>query len=504
MMMLASSSVAVKRVVTCFILSSSSTGPQQLAGKTATIATRDTLRVAVFRRCRTMPTFPSHWAGISGSMEEGEEPWQTAQRELQEETNLVPTTVATLEEGETCSASETASVACEFVQQGGLYLDVPFQKHRIIRVYPFVVQLDATKGNVDTYQQRLQLRGTEHDTFQFLSVPELEQLEPTVPGLATAFHHATYGQYLDRAVLPAPVWQWSEDRVNGAATLANQVLELVVTYPTTTANLATIAMLRPTMVPIVNVLRAMEKAVLVRNNDQEDPSQARHDAGREIRTSLEHEVDRAVQLGATSLRELFHEAQQQPCRSEQNPTVFTIATFSRSSTILKVVTQFLQELRKDAQQSSQPSTTIHILCAKSTPGGEGTLLQQDLAAATSDQDHVTVQGVDDDILHQSILQGSVNVVLVGSDCIMDEQVVNKVGTKALAETCRQAASAARGSLASTTSMVCCADRWKLWEDAFPPPLEDIFECVPRSLLDNVWVPPPPGSNNNNMLEFVER
>ena len=64
----------IKRVVSCFLLS----GPK----------TRDQLRIVVFHRVATMPTFPNHWAACSGSMEENERPWQTSERELREETGV--------------------------------------------------------------------------------------------------------------------------------------------------------------------------------------------------------------------------------------------------------------------------------------------------------------------------------------------------------------------------------------------------------------------------------
>ena len=49
-------------VVTTFILCTTSTTPQ----------------VALFHRCATMPTFPNHWAAVSGTIEEGETPYQAA------------------------------------------------------------------------------------------------------------------------------------------------------------------------------------------------------------------------------------------------------------------------------------------------------------------------------------------------------------------------------------------------------------------------------------------
>ena len=491
--MLLSSTVAVKRVVTCFILSSSSSKKGRLSDA---ILTRDNLRVAVFRRCPTMPTFPSHWAGISGSMEDGEAPRQTAQRELQEETNLIVRpeiiqgeTQDDDDDNESCSNS----VACEFMnKESGLYLDVPFQKNRVIRVYPFAVRLlEATRPN----KQQLELRGTEHDEFRFVSIPELERLEPTVPGLADAFHRATYGRYLAREVLPASIWKWSEDRVNGAATLAKQIVELMVqeqqqnSTTTSAIDLGTIAMLRPTMVPIVNVLRALEEKQNQAKNATKDNDVMLQEAAQEIIDSLDDEVDTAIELGAAKLLELYENASL--ANTQQHPNQFTIATFSRSSTIVKVIIRFLQDLAHDdatsnslSRQQQQPF--ICIECAISTPGDEGLFMQRDLSHAISDiksANRILVESTDDDELHNSVRQGSVNVVLVGSDCIMDQYVVNKIGTRSLAETCRKASTAS-----GRTIVLCCADRWKIWEDVFPPPLEDIFECVPRNLFDHVLVP----------------
>jgi translation initiation factor 2B subunit (eIF-2B alpha/beta/delta family) len=55
-------------------------------------------------------------------------------------------------------------------------------------------------------------------------------------------------------------------------------------------------------------------------------------------------------------------------------------------------------------------------------------------------------------------------------------VYNKVGTRALAE-------AAAG--ACRVPVICCGDAFKAWDDDFPPPLEDIFEAVPRELFVEV-------------------
>lgn len=56
-------------------------------------------------------------------------------------------------------------------------------------------------------------------------------------------------------------------------------------------------------------------------------------------------------------------------------------------------------------------------------------------------------------------------------------IVNKIGTKQLAQVCNL----------SHVKIKCFADRWKYWDDIYPPPLEEIFEVIPRELLDDVVV-----------------
>ena len=79
------------------------------------------------------------------------------------------------------------------------------------------------------------------------------------------------------------------------------------------------------------------------------------------------------------------------------------------------------------------------------------------------------------------------MVIVGADCVLLEGngVVNKVGTAELATVCKQA----------NVPIVSFADRWKIWEDCYCPPLEDIFELIPSDLFSNVMVPVDSGEDN---------
>jgi 8-oxo-dGTP pyrophosphatase MutT (NUDIX family) len=207
---------------------------------------RQDLRIAVFHRMATMPTFPGHWAAISGTIEPGEIPWETCRRELMEETNL---------------NSELAQPD----RQSGLYVDVPLassktkkensknhnsenqqpkpQRHkpRIIRVYPFTVEIPVSWD--------LQLRGTEHDRFEWITMDQLELLEPAVPCLATAFHHATAGRYFES--ITSSEREWANDHISGAATMARRAVELSMEQ----GNPSRMIMMRPSMVAITNALQ---------------------------------------------------------------------------------------------------------------------------------------------------------------------------------------------------------------------------------------------------------
>lgn len=409
---------AIRRVVSCFLL------------------LREPTLVAVFHRQDTMPTYPSHWAAISGSIEQNETPWDTVQRELGEETNLLD--LISLADG-----------SCRVEQ--GLYLDVvlPVQSRdhprldnaqevttmsqlpgpRIIRVYPFAIAVP------DHVKNRLQLRGTEHDAFEWKTLIDLERLQPVVPALQAAFHHATRGEY-NRAVTWA-IRSWSSDRVSGAATMARNAVTLVSQYD---ADPTVMKMLRPSMVALTNVLGVLE-------NGQMSPH--------EMIEALEIEGKRAVNLAVERLSERI-----QQCRQASGvDRPFVIATISRSSTIVAVLKSLITKHR-----------LIHVICSESTPGEEGVLMAQHLCG---------VPCLPDSVVREMVLQGTVDLVLVGCDCATEHHVVNKVGTGDLARA---------GAQSGICKVLCCTDRWKIWEDVFLPPLESIFEAVPRSLFDEVIIP----------------
>jgi translation initiation factor 2B subunit (eIF-2B alpha/beta/delta family) len=185
-------------------------------------------------------------------------------------------------------------------------------------------------------------------------------------------------------------------------------------------------MLRPTMVTITNALQRVIGG--------ESPGV--------VRTALQEATKEAVEAALTYIR---------PLVKDNN---VRIATFSRSSTLLSIL------------QKLQSEMSCEIVCSKSTPGDEGLVMAKDLDAMC----------VDDEALIQQL--ESFQLVLVGADCILPHAVVNKIGTARLAQ----------AALKAHCPVLCCSDVFKIWNDIFPPPMEDIFEEVDKGLFTKVIVP----------------
>ena len=224
-------SLSMKRVVSVFILRPNE-GPPTVQ-QPQPQPQNDDYRVALFRRCATMPTFPGRWAGISGSIEDDDgNPLEAALRELREETNLSELLFSICKNdsggsgGGGTAVGDASRLLRDCIQQG-LHVDVVPSSDRsdgtfggrIIRVYPFALTLPSSRclssvageddGPADTSERtggssvatlwsNLEMKGTEHDALKFLKIEEfLDMAEPCVPALKLAFHHATHGSYLN-------------------------------------------------------------------------------------------------------------------------------------------------------------------------------------------------------------------------------------------------------------------------------------------------------------------
>ena len=625
----------IHRVVTCFLLqrcnsSNSNGGVDSNNNDNERNGNNDNIvRIGIFHRCDTMPSYPNHWAGISGSIEKDDiSPLDAVQRELQEETNLSHETIQSMffRNGNTR----------EPIYESGVYVDVTLPPRRprattsssngngggrsstedrnhdkapkriksrsgnkVIRVYPFAVYLPESYDIDD-----LGLRGTEHDKYQFVSVNELQVLDEVqskcVPKLFQAFHHATRGKYdtnINRSVR-----NWSQDEENGATIMVSNAIDILVSqaakklkedddgherenggssrdnHDNDKNNKQNIllkmamdmSMLRPTMVPIVNVMTHIITSTNLLLLDQQSQQQEEEEQHRramlndeaavlELKNLVSKELDLCVQVGQDSIRELYYSTRQgdiqdgtstsnkrqrllprqqndknkkgtttKSSSSSSSSSSLTIATFSRSGTINKILQPLLFKQQtssesSSSQQQQQELVCSRVICGKSTPGNEGILMARDLqdflntkiAASSSKTSRTTaaatVECVDDEVLHQLLSdpKHGIDLLIIGADCVLcssrsgddvddDDStssnnkeghhhdydnfthVINKVGTSKLCQLAQK----------SQIPVYCFADRWKIWHDIYPPPIEtNLFELFPVSdTINRVVIP----------------
>lgn len=209
------------------------------------------------------------------------------------------------------------------------------------------------------------------------------------------------------------------------------------------------------MVPIVNAMGEFNRRSGGRAKSEIGNVEA------DILHSLKVEVDRCVDKAVNIILEEY-----KTLDPSSSSTDFVIGTFSRSST-LKMILERVLSHKTDVEQSK----SIRVVCSQSTPGNEGEIMANDITSAS---------WLPDSSFLEKVRDGEINLVVVGADCILSDQlgIVNKIGTKEVALVCK----------ASNVPIKCFADRFKLWDDSYPPPLEDIFEVIPQELIDEVIVP----------------
>jgi translation initiation factor 2B subunit (eIF-2B alpha/beta/delta family) len=261
--------------------------------------------------------------------------------------------------------------------------------------------------------------------------------------------------------LPDDVRTWERDRANGAAFLARQAVALAAAHSGNAYGAEScdgqpsiahsIAMLRPSMVPIVNVMNEFDRRM------QTDPDS--NGVGDYLRRSLDEEIGRCVDLGTDTILHYYSQWE----INSPSATAFVVGTFSRSSTTKMILESILKK------QGS--SNKVKILCSRSTPGNEGELMAADFPGA---------KWLHDQEFRECLKHGHIDVVLVGADCIFHggKGVVNKVGTESMAKCCKL----------GNIPIICCADTWKMWDDDYPPGLEDIFESFVSANLAHLLIP----------------
>lgn len=244
----------------------------------------------------------------------------------------------------------------------------------------------------------------------------------------------------------------------------------------TAADPARISMLRPSMVTIVNCMNAVQKVTRgAADSPQSTETMSRQAAVQQVQQTLKQACERSTSLAVDTILQLYQDNQLQP---------LSIGTFSRSSTLAAILNQLLDEHPHVLQTP--------ILCSRSSPGEEGEFMALDLSGGKEEQeDSKKAICVDDEDFKKRL--NDLDIFLIGADCILADQsaIVNKVGTADLASTIFAKSNKNSSHSLKKCQVLCCTDRFKVWEDAFPPPLEEeLFEVIPvANHIDRILLPP---------------
>lgn len=406
------------------------------------LTTRDTAsaflwrhgRILLLRRDVTMRSYPGRWSVVSGSVERGERPLDTAWREVGEETGYPREVLRPVAAGAPLTVDEV-------------------ERRVRWRVHPFLFLLH------DDGEPRL---NRENADFTWLCAEELAGMS-TVPRLAQALD-----ELLPEAQPAALelVHRLREDTVHGAHAIAAEMLgglhgllPALKNWPEVLRAAQLLADARGAMAPPAAALsRWLGK--MGPSEGVKGPHPWAAPLGHvehAVLTERLREVERALALAGQATARAGT-----ACLLGKG----TVASFSFSETVL-------QAFRLACQEASPPR---RVLLGRSLPGGEGEALGRALGELGYE-----VEVLEDERLVGRI--GEAQLLLVGADTVFsDGAVANKVGTLALARAARSA----------RVKVVVLADSFKrqlpgrgFLPEHSPETGSALFEVVPPAWIDEI-------------------
>lgn len=401
----------------------------------------DGRHVLLALRSGRVSTFPNHWAGISGYVEQ-EQPLERAFIEIAEETGLARRHVVLRRAGDPISVDAAA---------GGFV------------VHPFLFSVPQGAGVRSDWEAA---------HFEWVGADELlaGRRSPTVPRLSDALRAVwpawDYHKALDANLEGSQRWL-RDDRSMGASTLAraasDELAKLIplcdeAAWPEERDRLADaarrLASTRPTMAPLQNLLEDLADAL----------RQARtpHEAARRAERLIDQSRDAASAAALNAADAIAHGER--------------VITISYSGTVRDALLAAKEKLREALVCEGRPLCEGRRLARELAEAGV------DVAILTDAQAFAAMQGVDR--------------VLIGADAVTAEGgVVNKAGSALLAVAAQRAGvrvtvvceSLKRLRTADARLPTEANPPEEVWSDAPPGVrvLNEYFELVPADLVDEV-------------------
>jgi translation initiation factor 2B subunit (eIF-2B alpha/beta/delta family)/8-oxo-dGTP pyrophosphatase MutT (NUDIX family) len=349
-------------------------------------------KILLLRRSSKVGTYRGKWAAVSGYLEGNEDPAQRALIEIREETGLTSAQVKLVRVGGPLSAyDETVDMAWV--------------------VHPFLFEARESTVHLDW----------ENTEFQWVRPDALREYE-TVPKLREAFDRVRWDLQTTPTALSEitrQVQEIAQDRTHGANYLGLRAIEIMkevsrLSDATSPSNLFHDLLLAAFQLrnaqPSMATLRNLVGKLLYRLDSHRYPPSSVD----EFRQLVRMIADEQISSVKRSLDEVCKNC------SAFMPENCRVLTHSYSSTV-----------RKALEIAHQSGKRLQVYVTESQPGGEGTQLTKDFSSKGIQARLVPdIKSLPD--------MPAVDLVLVGSDSVMaDGSIVNKIGTKTIAELSNQ-------------------------------------------------------------------
>jgi translation initiation factor 2B subunit (eIF-2B alpha/beta/delta family)/8-oxo-dGTP pyrophosphatase MutT (NUDIX family) len=344
-------------------------------------------RILILRRSDRVGSYRGRWSGVSGYLEEGEEPLQRAKIEIQEELGL-------------------SSLQVSLVRSGEQVRTFDEQKDTIWIIHPFLFEVHEPNLRLDWENSESRWIGP-NDLRFFDSVPNLKEVFERVrwdlrTTASTLFDSMRSVNDLGR------------DRVHGASFLGRRSIEILAEVARV-SKVDSIDALFSNLLSIVLELRKVQRNMAtIRNLTGRFLFEA--EAARQTTTSLDNyreTVTTLAQKAQTDAEATAEDASRNtvPILPEEGH----VLTHSNSSTVRRALELAVKSKRK---------LTVYVI--ESSPGLEGKQLAKDLIGIG-----VPVKLIADSAVNSVI--SDIDMVIVGADSVLaNGSVINKIGTSKIA------------------------------------------------------------------------
>ena len=349
-------------------------------------------RILILRRSDRVGSYRGRWAGVSGYLEEGEEPLQRAKIEIQEELGL-------------------SSLQVSLVRSGELVRTFDEQNDTIWIIHPFLFEVHEPNLRLDW--ENSESRWIPPDDLRFFD---------SVPNLKEVFDRVRWDLRTTASTLfdsMRSVNDLGRDRVHGASFLGRRSIEILAEVARVSKVDSIDALFSNLLSMVLELRKVQRNMATIRNLTGRFLFEA--EAARQTTTSLDNyreTVTTLAQKAQTDAEAAAEDASRNtvPLLPEEGH----VLTHSNSSTVRRAL---------DLAVKSRRKLTVYVI--ESSPGLEGKQLAKDLIEIG-----VPVKLIADSAVNSII--SDIDMVIVGADSVLaNGSVINKIGTSKIANAAKE-------------------------------------------------------------------